>query len=341
MFHTNLEREEALERIEKLLRVSYKQIDIWAGEEQYSALVNRQGRASVRRRRSDVVPSSRRLSHNREKAGILSPDVPVPFLRELGVQTADGKIVNKMYKKFRQINRFLEFIRDVLPSLPDDRKLKIIDFGCGKSYLTLAMYYYLKILRGYDVDMTGLDLKADVIARCNELAEKFGYDKLHFLQGDIQSYDGAERVDMVVTLHACDTATDFALAKAVGWGAQVILSVPCCQHEINRQIRGDILSPVLKYGILQERISARLTDGLRANLLERHGYDVQLLEFIDMEHTPKNILIRAVRSERKKQSADGRDDAFRDMCDAMNLHGTLEKLLEEQPDAHKKCDKSD
>ena len=238
---------------------------------------------------------------------------PVPFLKDLGVMTEDGKIVRTKTDKFRQINRFLEFVEDILPRLERDRELTILDFGCGKSYLTFAMYHYLHELRGYDIRIIGLDLKKDVIDHCGKLAEKYGYDKLTFLVGDIADYDGVDRVDMVVTLHACDTATDYALAKAVGWGAEVILSVPCCQHELNARFAdgggekgGECMTdlvPVMDYGLLRERFAALATDGLPAKYLEREGYETQVLEFIDMEHTPKNILIRAVKTGRKNQRA--------------------------------------
>lgn len=184
------------------------------------------------------------------------------------------------------------------------------------------MYYYLRELKGYDVQIIGLDLKEDVIRHCSRLAEEYGYEKLHFYKGNIADYEGVTSVDMVVTLHACDTATDYALAKAVEWGAQVILSVPCCQHELNRQIENQLLQPVLKYGILRERISALLTDGIRANLLEEAGYDTQILEFIDMEHTPKNLLIRAVHTGKKR---DG--EALKHMMKALHVQPSLEKLL--------------
>ena len=184
------------------------------------------------------------------------------------------------------------------------------------------MYYYLRELKGYDVQIIGLDLKEDVIRHCSRLAEEYGYEKLHFYKGNIADYEGVTSVDMVVTLHACDTATDYALAKAVEWGAQVILSVPCCQHELNRQIENQLLQPVLKYGILRERISALLTDGIRANLLEEAGYDTQILEFIDMEHTPKNLLIRAVHTGKKR---DG--EALKHMMEALHVQPSLEKLL--------------
>lgn len=243
------------------------------------------------------------LSHNRTKKYVLQEGVPVPFLVDLGVMTAEGKVVKSRYDKFRQINRFLEFIEDILPELPTDREITILDFGCGKSYLTFAMYYYLHEINQYDVRIVGLDLKSDVIRRCNELSIKYGYEKLRFLEGNIADYTGADRVDMVVTLHACDTATDFALAKAVGWGAKVILSVPCCQHELNGQIQSDVLAPLMKYGLIKERFAALATDALRAEYLEREGYNAQILEFIDMEHTPKNILIRAVKTDGKKENA--------------------------------------
>ncbi len=236
--------------------------------------------------------------HNRKKNYILAEGVPVPFLVDLGVMTPEGKVIHSRYDKFRQINRFLEFIEDILPELPEGRELSVIDFGCGKSYLTFAMYYYLHELKNYPLRVTGLDLKTDVIRHCNSLAVRYGYAGLHFLQGDIASYEGACEVDMVVTLHACDTATDAALKKAVDWNARVILSVPCCQHELNRTIQNDMLAPVLRYGLIRERMAALITDGLRADLLEQLGYKVQVLEFIDMEHTPKNILIRAVRKNR-------------------------------------------
>ena len=204
-----------------------------------------------------------------------------------------------------------------------------MDFGCGKSYLTFAMYYYLRELKGYDVNIIGLDLKTDVIEKCNGLAVKYGYETLHFYQGAIADYEGVSSVDMVVTLHACDTATDYALAKAVEWGAKVILSVPCCQHEVNRQIKNDTLEPILKYGILKERMSALLTDGIRANLLESMGYETQILEFIDMEHTPKNLLIRAVKTGNKRKM----DDAA-ELMNALHIRPTLEKLLYPEGEVH-------
>lgn len=246
------------------------------------------------------------------------------FMIDLGVMGQDGKIIRTRYDKFRQINRFLEYIEDILPKLDKERELTIIDFGCGKSYLTFAMYYYLKELKGYNIRIIGLDLKADVIEHCNELRTRYGYDKLDFYVGDIATYKDVDKVDMVVTLHACDTATDYALAKAVKWGADVILSVPCCQHEANRTIKSDILSPVMDYGILKERMAAIVTDAARAKLLTANGYDTQILEFIDMEHTPKNLLIRAVKSSKEDISA---REKTKDMLEALNLELTIDKLI--------------
>lgn len=247
--------------------------------------------------------------------------------------TPEGKVVNSRYDKFRQINRFLEFIRDICPALPRGRELTMIDFGCGKSYLTFAMYYYLRELQGFDLRIIGLDLKEDVIRRCNELAERFGYEKLKFLAGDIADYEGVDQVDLVVTLHACDTATDYALARAVEWNARAILSVPCCQHELNGQIRNETLEPVLRYGLLKERMAALITDGLRASLLEQHGYQVQVLEFIDMEHTPKNIMIRAVKKQKKirlpreAEQKGATEEELRRCMEALHVEPTLERLL--------------
>lgn len=289
-----------------------------------NVLVSKKGTITIKKKMNASAKQPKiSLSHNRKKKYILEEGIPVPFLIDLGVMTQNGSIVNAHYDKFRQINRFLEYIEDILPSLPTDRELRILDFGCGKSYLTFAIYYYLKVLKGYPVRITGLDLKEDVIRHCNELAVKYGYDKLEFLCGDIAYYDGCSQVDMVVTLHACDTATDYALAKAVGWGAKVILSVPCCQHELNKQMKNDLLSPVLHYGILKERMAALMTDGLRAQILEANGYRTQILEFIDMAHTPKNLLIRAVYNG---HCADNKDQ-INELLAAFDVNPTLYRLL--------------
>ena len=327
VFHKNLTSGEAKAYVLSLIPASFLQAQVQNAGISATVLANRRGTVTVKIKRSAApsVPTKITLEHNRRKHYLLEEGMRIPFLQKLGVMTADGKVVHARYDKFRQINRFLEFIDDILPELPRDRELRILDFGCGKSYLTFAIYYYFHEIRKQAVRITGLDLKADVIEDCRQLAAECGYNRLEFLCGDIADYDGCDAVDMVVTLHACDTATDYALAKAVGWGAKVILSVPCCQHELNRQISNDLLAPVLSYGILKERISALLTDGIRARLLEEQGYSVQLLEFIDMEHTPKNILIRAV-----KTAGQGRENpAATRLIQSLHADLTLEKLLRE------------
>lgn len=321
VYHKNYSREEIIDYLEKSME-EFRQLQTTGRSQDGSILISKKGKATIKTKHHEAVQNIKIAPHNRVKQYILKEGTAAPFLVDLGVMTKDGKIVASRYDKFRQINRFLEFIRDILPKLPKDREITILDFGCGKSYLTFAMYYYLRELEGFDVNIIGLDLKDDVIRHCSELARSYGYEKLHFYQGDIAGYEGVSSVDMVVTLHACDTATDFALAKAVEWGAQVILSVPCCQHELNRQIRNEILQPVMRYGILKERMAALITDGFRAELLESKGYETQLLEFIDMEHTPKNILIRAVKTGKKKNR-----DSFAGAMKALHVNPTLDRLF--------------
>ena len=301
VFHANFGREELVDRLVGYMGNLFRQAQISSVVFEATALVSKKGKVTIRRKQKTHASQQDRpassLAHDRSKQYILKEGQPVDFLVGLGVQTPDGRIAKARYDKFRQINRYLEFIEDILDRLPSDRTIRIIDFGCGKSYLTFAMYYYLHVLQGRDIQVTGLDLKQDVINHCNALAEKLGYQRLHFEQGEISSYQGADRVDMVVSLHACDKATDYALEKAVKWGAEVILAVPCCQHELNNQIHCDTLQPILKYGVIRERMAALITDALRALLLEQQGYDTQILEFIDMEHTPKNLMIRAVKGK--------------------------------------------
>lgn len=326
VFHENFTAEQMTDRICLALVEQFRQGEFTAKSLQATALVSKKGKLTlkVKNNTSPEQEDLQALSHNRTKHYILEEGKPVDFLVGLGVQTPDGRVTKARFDKFRQINRYLEFIEDVIDELPTDRTIRIIDFGCGKSYLTFAMYYYLHELQQRDIQVTGLDLKTDVIKHCNELAEKLGYARLKFERGDISTYEGTDVADMVVTLHACDLATDYALDKAVKWGARVILAVPCCQHELNRQIKCDSLKPVLKYGIIKERIAALLTDALRANLLEQQGYETQILEFIDMEHTPKNLLIRAVKkgSMRPKHSTD-----IRTVEELLHVAPTLDKLL--------------
>lgn len=330
VFHENMTAEDALETLSGWILHDFRQPQIRMQDEMVTVLVSKKGKATVKSKKAACI-ETQNLEHNRKKQYIIEEGTAVPFMIDLGVMTESGKIIRTRYDKYRQINRFLEFIEDILPELPTDRTVHIIDFGCGKSYLTFAMYYYLKVLKHYDIRITGLDLKQKVIEDCQALADRYGYDGLQFLCGDIADYNGTDEVDMVVTLHACDTATDYALYKAVKWHASVILSVPCCQHELNRKMQCETLSGAFQYGLIKERTAALMTDAMRGQLLEMKGYKTQLLEFIDMEHTPKNILIRGVKSKgllpkaaRKQQM-----ENYQKCRDFFGAELTLEKLFKE------------
>lgn len=301
-FHKNLNIDEAILYVENCLAHDFRQGEITSAKGKGTVLVSKKGKMTVKFKQQARIITQKTLEHNRKKQYLLPEGTPVPFLVDLGVMTKEGQIVHSRYDKYRQINRFLEFIEDILPQLDKHKENVIIDFGCGKSYLTFAMYHYLRELKGYPVRIIGLDLKEEVIRHCSELAIRYGYNKLSFTCGDIASYEGVDHVDMVVTLHACDLATDYALEKAVDWDAKVILSVPCCQHELNKQIKNPVLQPVLEYGLIKERKAALYTDAIRAQILEYTGYNTQILEFIDMEHTPKNILLRAVSRKKNEIS---------------------------------------
>lgn len=328
-FHHNLTQTQLSEYLQMMLGGTFRQGEVSSMLGQATILVSKKGQMTIKSKRKTAiseVDATLHLEHNRKKQYLLKEGTPVPFLEDLGVMTAEGKVVNSQYDKFRQINRFLEFIEDILPKLDKEKESTILDFGCGKSYLTFAMYHYLHEVKGYPVNIIGLDLKEDVICHCNQLSVRYGFEKLHFYCGDIATYEGVTNVDMVVTLHACDTATDYALAKAIYWGAKVILSVPCCQHELNRQINNDLLQPVLHYGLIQERMAALYTDGLRAELLECVGYRTQILEFIDMEHTPKNILIRGIYDGKPGKN----EESILRLMEFLQVQPTLYDLLKER-----------
>ena len=330
VYHQNYEKEELAYRFEELL-LDYKQVQIKNQDEECSILISKKLVSNIKIKKNKEKIAAAVMEHNRTKKYILEEGVYVPFLYDLKVMTKEGVVIKQKYDKFRQINRYLEMVEDIMEYLPRNRIVNILDFGCGKSYLTFALYYALKVLHKYEVNIIGLDLKEDVIRHCNELSKKYGYqDGLKFYKGDIKDYEEVEQVDMVVTLHACDTATDYALYKAVNWGAKVILSVPCCQHEANKQIEQKVLTPILEYGILKERVSALMTDGLRANLLEQHGYRTQILEFIDMEHTPKNLMIRAVKDVGTIKNAAKKKEEYQTMSQFLNLDLTLSRLFQKE-----------
>ena len=322
VFHENYNKQQLLDKIENYLQDNFKQMELTCTTMQATILISKKGKVTIKKKQLQTEKKVD-LSHNKAKKYILQEGIVVPFLVDLGVQTKEGKIVRSNYDKFRQINRYLEFIADIMPILPNNRCINIIDFGCGKSYLTFALYYYMKILCKRDIRVIGLDLKEKVIEDCNALAVRYGYENLKFVTGDVSTYTGEGNVDMVVTLHACDTATDYAIEKAIKWGAKVIFTVPCCQHEVNMQISNEQLQPLLKYGLIKERISALITDAIRANLLEEQGYQVQVMEFIDMEHTPKNILIRAVKEKEGK----GKDTKINELTEFLHVRNTLQELI--------------
>ena len=320
--HENIPYFEGVDFAKEIIARDFKQINILTESEDIQILASKPDNPRITARPASRGPAN--LSHNRQKQYLLEEGTPYDFLVQLGVMTEDGKVKKHHYDKFRQINRFLEIADNCFSDLPSDGTLKIIDFGCGKSYLTFALYYYLKLKRDRDVEIIGLDLKEDVIAFCNDTARKLGYDKLKFLVGDIADYD-CEGADMVVTLHACDTATDYALINAVRWGSRVILSVPCCQHELFSQIHEPVNDPMLKHGIIKDKFTELLTDALRGLKLEAAGYEVNMIEFTSLEHTSKNIMIKAVSgtSEKaiKKASAQ-----YEDLKNFYNVTPTIDAL---------------
>lgn len=330
VFHENCTPDELTTHLREMLGEQFLQLNAWSAGAEHQILMSKKGTVTYKKK---VVPNAAQPktsgAHNRKKNYLLQEGNQIPPLIDMGIFTKEGKIVHSMYDKFRQINRFIELIDDAVGSVSRDC-WHIIDFGCGKSYLTFILYYYFTEIKQQPVEIIGLDLKADVIEKCNRAAQSYGYDHLHFELGDINGYQAPFDVNMVVTLHACDTATDYALYNAICWNADMIFSVPCCQHELNSQMHTDSLSLFTRYGIIQERTAALMTDAIRGNLLSCVGYKTQLLEFVDLSHTPKNLLIRAVRqpSASKKAGSERLAEIYAVM-EQFHVQPTLYKLLDE------------
>ncbi|WP_416143953.1 class I SAM-dependent methyltransferase [Planococcus koreensis] len=322
--HENLSMQEAAAKLESLFE-DFRQGLFQFTAEKVQLQLSKKFKVSWKTEKT--AQKAAELSHNRKKRYLLEDGIPYPFLVRLGVQNPDGSVKKQKYDKFRQINRFIEFIDDALAHLPKDRPVRILDFGSGKSYLTFALYHYLRVEKGLDLRVTGLDLKKEVIEECQRIADDLSYSQLEFLVGDINDYNEESAVDMVVTLHACDVATDMALSRAVKWNAKVILSVPCCQHELNSQIDAPELGLMLQHGLIKERFSALATDSIRAELLSLVGYETQLVEFIDIENTPKNILIRAYKTGRKP--APGQFQRYKEFTGLLSAKPFLENELKE------------
>lgn len=324
--HENLDASRAEALALKLLTEEFKQADVFTADEDMHILCSKPERPHITTGPATKDMPTLELSHNRKKNHVIPEGEPADFLVRLGVMDEKGNVFRRSYGKFRQINRYLEIVEDVYEYLPKDRTVRIIDFGCGKAYLTFALYHYLHDMKKRDVDVIGLDLKKDVISFCSGVAKDLGYDGLRFMVGDIADFK-SEGADMVVTLHACDTATDYALINAVSWNSRVILSVPCCQHELFKQIKNDIHQPMLKYGILRDRLTEYLTDGLRGLKLESKGYDVAMIEFTSLEHTARNIMIKAVKTVSPDSPKSRKAlEEYRRLCEFYHVKPTIDRL---------------
>ncbi len=325
VFHENIEVNELRDKLIEFTKGKYKQLSAWSNDCTFDMKISKKGKVHLGKKTSDNSKLQKK-NHNKVKNYILKEGMIIQPLIDLGIFTKEGKVVNSKYDKYKQINRFVEIIDDEIKK-KDYKELTILDFGCGKSYLTFVLYYYFVEIKKINVKMIGLDLKADVINKCNEIAKKYKYDNLHFELGDINGYKYSNNVNMVITLHACDTATDYALYNAVNWNADMIFSVPCCQHEFNAQMKTEDFSILTRYGIIQERVAALMTDAVRANLLECAGYKTQLLEFIDIAHSPKNILIRASKGKISKEKKKKALIEVNNLIKEYNLNPTLYNLF--------------
>lgn len=346
VFHQHFTEAQLQDFLEKHAGKTFKNCVERSDSSEITIMANKKGKITRLERplpqnqKSSASSNSLKILPAAKKKNYLLPEGnPVPFLVLLGLMNSDGKVIKSKYDKFRQINRFLEFVDDILQPILElkqkagegpDSPVRIADFGCGKSYLTFAVHYLLTQIKGISCQIEGLDLKEDVIKYCNDITNKLELKNLIFHTGNISDYSGKDNPDIVITLHACDTATDFALQYAVERGAKAILSVPCCQHQVNQELgkqKTDNLpqafEPLLKWGIIREKFSSLVTDALRGQWLENQGYKVQMLEFIDMEHTPKNILIRAIKSDGEKKKM--QDLEKPELLQALNINPQIWK----------------
>lgn len=329
VFHENISEKELNDKFVEFMEMGYRQADIWSEGINFNIKISKKEKVFIGKKRTDNSSVAQKTKqHNKKKEYILKEGMDIQPLIDLGVFTKDGKVVNSKYDKYKQINRFIELIDHEIRK-QNFEELTILDFGCGKSYLTFVLYYYFTEIKKINVNMIGLDLKEDVIKNCNEIAKRYGYKNLRFEMGDINGYRFNNKVDMVITLHACDTATDYALYNAVKWNTKMIFSVPCCQHELNAQMKPQNLSILSNYGIIQERVAALMTDSIRGNLLEAAGYRTQLLEFIDIAHSPKNILIRAVKGNISEEKKNKCIDEVEKLISEFSFNPTLYKLFRE------------
>ncbi|QDV53046.1 class I SAM-dependent methyltransferase [Gimesia fumaroli] len=306
--HENLQPDEAVQRVTELWADQFREGYLYTQEADFHFQKTKQGTVRLKKQAPSKARPLQAEPHNRSKQYLIPEGTPCAFLEAIGVMSSAGKVKSAQYRKFRQINRYLEFINDIVSGLPATGELRIVDFGCGKSYLTFATHYFFTEVLQREVQITGLDLKRTVVEHCQSIADRLQCRGLSFQTGDISQFDASTiKCDLSISLHACDTATDAALASAIQSEASVIMAVPCCQHEIFQQITSQPLAGLLQHGILKEKTAALVTDALRALVLEICGYRAQVIEFIDTEHTPKNLLIKAVKRQSALNSSDFRE----------------------------------
>lgn len=325
VYHENIDFNDLSTIIEYIKK--FKNTEIFTDDGNYIFLLNKKGNSTLKKTKSDIInKEDLNLEHNKEKKYIIEDNKKVDFLIHLGIMGKDGLVKPKWQKKFKQINKYLEHIQTIEDQIPENGK--ILEVGCGKSYLTFALYYYFNVIKNKNVQIYGVDLKSDVIEYCSSLSKKLNYTNLKFYNCDIKDFvHNHKNIDMVISLHACNTATDFSIYNGIVLNAKVILSLPCCHNEVYTQIENEMLKDFLKHGILKERFSAELTDSLRGLLLESCSYKTEIIEFIDFENTPKNILIKSVYNE--KINREKAYNSYKNLSHEFNVNITLENLLKE------------